>query len=208
MVIHPVASVITASILIAALLLGCGASPRENFYTIPTDRTSIRPFNGSSTADRTVIGPITLPGLVDRRQFVVRVGPNQVAIAEQHCWAEPLKSQISRVIAQNLAQFLGATQVRTEYQNHNDDAAVTISRRRAEGSAWALRHNLSKSRTELAERLVITPSSFNHFSCASAIVQSSGTGYALRLQRQRTSRPVGDRHFRFTRKELTPCPGW
>ena len=69
MVIRPIASVIALSIVIAGLLLGCGASPWENFYTIPTDRTSIRPFNGSSTADRIVIGPITLPGLVDRLQF-------------------------------------------------------------------------------------------------------------------------------------------
>jgi hypothetical protein len=34
MVMRPVASVIAISILIAALLLGCGASPRENFYTL------------------------------------------------------------------------------------------------------------------------------------------------------------------------------
>ena len=165
MVIYPVASVIAASILIAALLLGCGASPRENFYMLPTDRTSTCPFDGASTPARIVVGPITLPEIVDRPQFVVRVGPNQVAIAEQHRWAEPLKSQISRVIAQNLAQFLGATQVRTGYQNHNDDSAVTISRRSAEGSAWALRHDLSKSRTELAERL-----GHNSFFCQSLLL--------------------------------------
>ena len=126
MVIRARPAVLATSVLIAALFVGCVTSPRETFYTLPSDRTSIRPFNGSSIANRIVVGPITLPELIDRPQFVVRVGPNQVAIAEQHRWAEPLKSQIARVIAQNLTQFLGATQVRTEYQSQNDDAEYRV----------------------------------------------------------------------------------
>jgi uncharacterized lipoprotein YmbA len=42
---------------------------------------------------------------------VVQVAANQVAIYEFHRWASPLKSEIARVIAANLAQDLGATRV-------------------------------------------------------------------------------------------------
>ena len=71
---------------------------------------------------------------------------------------------------------------------------MTINRRRAEGSAWALRHTLSKSSTEFTDVWVITPSSVNHLSCESGIVQSSGTVYAIYLGVKRTSRPVGECH--------------
>ena len=66
-----------ATVLITALLVGCGASPRENFYTLPIDRTSIHPFDGSSTVARIVVGPITLPEMVD----LVRRGPVLVLFA-------------------------------------------------------------------------------------------------------------------------------
>src|SRR5262249_2267971 len=62
------------------------------------------------------------------------------------------------------------------------------------GIGVGIRHKLSKSSTELAERLVITSSSFNHLPCESAMVQSSGTIYAIYTGVKRTSRPVGECH--------------
>jgi len=63
------------------------------------------------------VGPVTLPEIVDRPQLVVRVGANQVALVEEHRWAEPLTSEIPRVIAENLSQLLGSQQVVTFLQN-------------------------------------------------------------------------------------------
>ena len=52
-----------------------------------------------------------MPEVVDQPQLVVQVAANQVAIYEFHRWASPLKSEIARVIAANLAQELGTARV-------------------------------------------------------------------------------------------------
>jgi uncharacterized lipoprotein YmbA len=58
--------------------------------------------------------------------MVVRVGPNQVALAEQHRWAEPLRNEIARVVAEDLAQLLGTRQVVTSSQNGSQAAEYQV----------------------------------------------------------------------------------
>jgi len=113
--------------LIAAVLVGCGSSPPTHYYTL----TAVAPAPGGSpergSAEYSVsVGPVTLPEIVDRPQLVVRVGANQVALVDQHRWAEPLKSEIPRVIAENLSQLLGAQQVVTYSQNLVRDAEFRV----------------------------------------------------------------------------------
>jgi len=109
---------LTGLALIAAVLVGCGSSPPTHYYTL----TAVSPAPGGSpergSAEYSVsVGPVTLPEIVDRPQLVVRVGANQVALVEEHRWAEPLTSEIPRVIAENLSQLLGSQQVVTFLQN-------------------------------------------------------------------------------------------
>lgn len=66
---------------------------------------------------RVAVGPVTLPELVDRPQLVVRVGENRVEVLEMQRWAEPLKSGIVRVIAEDLRRLLGPGRVYS-YQEH------------------------------------------------------------------------------------------
>jgi len=63
------------------------------------------------------VGPVTLPELVDRPQLVVRVAANRVAILESQRWAEPLKSEIPRVVAEDLGRLLGPGRV-SSYLQH------------------------------------------------------------------------------------------
>ena len=49
--------------------------------------------------------------MVDQPQMVVQVAANQVTMYEFQRWASPLKSEIARVIAANLAQELGTARV-------------------------------------------------------------------------------------------------
>ena len=109
---------LTGLALIAAVLVGCGTSPPTHDYTL----TAVSPAPVGSpergSAEYSVsVGPVTLPEIVDRPQLVVRVGANQVALVEEHRWAEPLTSEIPRVIAENLSQLLGSQQVVTFLQN-------------------------------------------------------------------------------------------
>ena len=113
--------------LVVGLLAGCGSSPKVTFYTLSAGPSR----EGAAAADaktayRVAVGPVALPEVVDRPQLVVRVGENRVVIAEQHRWAEPLKSEIPRVLAENLAQLLGTRQVSVYPQSTSGDAEYRV----------------------------------------------------------------------------------
>jgi len=118
---------IAAMSLVAAVLAGCGSSPMASFYTLSV---AAAPETAAPTPAGTnysiAVGPVSVPATVDRPQLVVRVGANQVAVVEQHRWAEPLKSEIPRVIADNLAKLLGTTQVSAYPQNAGDNAEYRV----------------------------------------------------------------------------------
>ncbi len=58
-----------------------------------------------------VVGPVTIPDTVDRPQIVTRLGENAVTINEFARWAQPLKGDIARVIAADLAVLLNSPQI-------------------------------------------------------------------------------------------------
>ena len=95
--------------LALSLLSGC-ISPKAAFYTLD-------PLVSSGTSapapplDPVEIGPLALPDLYDRPQFVARVDANRVEILEMQRWAAPLKSEIPRIIAENLSVLLKPAQV-------------------------------------------------------------------------------------------------
>jgi uncharacterized protein len=106
----------TVVILLALVTAACSRSPRVTFYTLAPGAKA-----EAAASDRAVpkvsVGPVTLPEVVDRPQLVVRVAANRVDILETHRWAEPLKSEIPRLIAQNLGRLLGSNRV-SSYQQH------------------------------------------------------------------------------------------
>ena len=114
-------------VVVALIVAGCAAAPRERFYTLDAPE----PPAAADAAYSIALGPVSVPELVDRPQFVVRVNANQVAIAEQARWAEPLKSAIARVVAANLAKELGA---RTQARNGDADYRVLIDVQRFEST--------------------------------------------------------------------------
>ncbi|WP_332673631.1 PqiC family protein [Aromatoleum sp.] len=111
--------------LLAVALAGCGTTPKTSYYTLAPG--PVQPDAAQSAAQYTVaVGPVTLPDAVDRPQLVVRVATNQVALLDQHRWAEPLKSEIPRVIAGNLTQLLGMARVWAYPQNTGSDADYRV----------------------------------------------------------------------------------
>lgn len=52
------------------------------------------------------IGPLDLPAYLDRPQIVTRVNPDELKLAELDNWAEPLKDNITRVLAENISRLL------------------------------------------------------------------------------------------------------
>jgi uncharacterized lipoprotein YmbA len=63
-----------------------------------------------------IVGPVTVPEIVDRPQLVLRSSPSRVEIADLARWAAPLKSEIPRVIADHLARLLDGARTSTSAQ--------------------------------------------------------------------------------------------
>ncbi|PRX30937.1 hypothetical protein B0G75_106380 [Paraburkholderia sp. BL18I3N2] len=87
---------------------GC-KSPSASFYTLSADRSLAN--SGATGSIAAVIGPVTIPDLVDRPQIVTRVGDNEVEINEFARWAQPLSGDIGGVIAADLAVLLNSPQI-------------------------------------------------------------------------------------------------
>lgn len=118
-------SVWMLALSLAVTLAGCSRSPRVSFYTL-------EPAAGGENAAAVpavpaiAVGPVTLPELVDRPQLVMRVAANRVDILETHRWAEPLKSEIPRLIAENLGRLLGSNRVSSHLQHSGSDAEYRV----------------------------------------------------------------------------------
>lgn len=114
-----------AAVCLAAILAGCSRSPRVTYYTLESGAPV--ESNAAATAGPVVVvGPVTIPEVVDRPQFVVRVGANRVDILESRRWAEPLRSELPRLIADNLGRMLGSSRVSSYVQHTGDDADFRV----------------------------------------------------------------------------------
>jgi uncharacterized protein len=87
---------------VALGLLNACASPREHLYTLDDalEQTSV----ATGARPTVVVGPISLPELIDRPQLVVRSSKYDIVINEQERWAAPLKDQLPRLLAAELSR--------------------------------------------------------------------------------------------------------
>jgi uncharacterized protein len=139
---------IAAVSLLVGLAAGC-ASPASRFYTLSAANA---PAATSSNLSM-VVGPVSVPAVVDRPQIVVSTGPNQVRLEEFNRWASPLQNNISRVVAENLVAILGTPRVILFSQTLGMDAdyraAIEVQRfESAPGEAATLDAVWTVSRTK------------------------------------------------------------
>lgn len=124
MTMHRIATTLMPFCLTLLLLAGC-SSPRVTFYTLSPAVTS-ETTAAAVTLDSVIIGPVVLPDLYDQPQLVVRVDANRVEILEMQRWAAPLKSEIPRILAENLAILLKPARVSTYPQTSGLDAEYRV----------------------------------------------------------------------------------
>src|SRR5262245_20682973 len=96
------------TIIFVCALVGGSASPPSRFYTLCAAANAPAATTSNLSV---VVGPVSVPPVVDRPQIVVTTGPNQVRLEEFNRWASPLQSNISRVVAENLVAILGTPRV-------------------------------------------------------------------------------------------------
>ena len=99
-----------ATCIVTVIAGGCASSP-SHFYTLsPTSAASSTP-DATSSHLTIIVGPVTIPAIVDIPQIVVTKGTNQVAADQFNLWASPLRNNIALVICANLAAQLGTPNV-------------------------------------------------------------------------------------------------
>jgi uncharacterized lipoprotein YmbA len=113
------------TVCLAVTMVGCSRSPRVTFYTLEP-AAAVESVAANAAAPAIAVGPVTLPELVDRPQLVVRVAANRVEVLETHRWAEPLKSEIPRLIAENLGRLLSSSRVSSYLQHSGADADFRV----------------------------------------------------------------------------------
>jgi uncharacterized lipoprotein YmbA len=102
-------ALLAAGCLVALLAGGCASTPDSRFYTL-----GAIPGPAAPAADLSVVvGPVTIPAVVDRPEIVVAMGPNQAWLDEFNRWAAPLANSIAQAVAENLVAMLGTPRVAT-----------------------------------------------------------------------------------------------
>lgn len=96
------------ALAMAGLLGACSSTPPLQFYTLgplapPPASTAPASTAPASTGTSLVVGPVSVPATIDRL-LIVRLAGSRADVAEHHRWAAPLKTEIARRIAADLAR--------------------------------------------------------------------------------------------------------
>ncbi|WP_248322619.1 membrane integrity-associated transporter subunit PqiC [Caballeronia sp. Sq4a] len=134
-------SVVLSVAFSAAICAGC-ASPRANFYRLSAE-PSLTATTRFEPGRPLIVGPVTVPELVDRPQIVTRDSANQVTLNEYARWGAPLKSSIADAIAGDLTLLLGS------------DRVAVASRAVADSQAWRVRVDIQQFESVPGDTVVI-----------------------------------------------------
>jgi uncharacterized lipoprotein YmbA len=98
--------------MVVFLLHGCGISEPIRYYQLSSlpgaDKQGT--VEGNKRGTIIGIGPVDIPRYVDRFQIVTRSAPNVVDLAEYDRWAEPVQTDVKRVLVENVSQLLAGEQ--------------------------------------------------------------------------------------------------
>lgn len=92
-------------------LASCAVTDPTQYYTLgqaparsveSTARASTERSNAAGAAVGIGVGPVIIPGYLDRSQIVTRRGTDHVELSMFHRWAEPLEDGIARVLAEEI----------------------------------------------------------------------------------------------------------
>lgn len=97
-------------LLSIGILSGCSTiNPKTSYYQL-----SAPPITSIPTANkdmRVMVGPVSLPAMIDQPELVVQDGANTVQLYPYQRWAGSLKNDVERVVSSNLTQELSTPHV-------------------------------------------------------------------------------------------------
>jgi uncharacterized protein len=103
------------TLAIAVVVVGGCLGPRPDrtrFFTLtPLVATDPDPGHHESADLVLGLGPVVLPGYLDRTPLVRRTDANEIAVSANDRWAEPLGYALASTLRQNLVVVLGTPRV-------------------------------------------------------------------------------------------------
>jgi len=114
-IVRPVASALGQGLLAAVLATGClGGGVPPQYFTLSPAAGSIGGSGGALAARPELglaVGPIEFPRYLDRPEIVTRDGAHRLVLWDEHRWGGSLRTDILRVMADDLGTFLGTTRI-------------------------------------------------------------------------------------------------
>jgi uncharacterized lipoprotein YmbA len=105
-------TVLIVCFLLLVSCLGKGTQKPTEFYLLQPLNPSIEE-QGAATGEGIVlaIGPVRARDYLNRPQIVTRTSTNEIKIHDFHYWGEPLSTNFTAVLAQNLSVFLSTDRI-------------------------------------------------------------------------------------------------
>ena len=99
-----VAAPLVVLIALAAVSAGCAVSDTTRYYALATPQAPDAAQRPAAESGLTIgVGPVVVPGYLDRPHVVTRDASNGLEIWSYHRWAEPLDLGIAQALAEALA---------------------------------------------------------------------------------------------------------
>jgi len=92
-------------------IAGCLSPRRDDSRFFVLSPVGADPASVGSRQTLIGLGPIKMPAYLDRQEVVTRVAPNRLELSGQDRRAEPVDSNFTRVLAQDLSSDLGTQRI-------------------------------------------------------------------------------------------------
>ena len=107
---HTLRNIAIAALFLALFAAGCvpGSTGPSRYFVLspmPGQKAEAQSFTGEGRVS-VGIGPLDLPGYLDRPQIVTQVSENRLNLGEFDIWAESLQDNFIRVLTENLSALL------------------------------------------------------------------------------------------------------
>ena len=89
-------------VVVGLWLSGCAVTDPSRYYSLTTSRAPAPGPTGMAPNVTVGVGPVTIPGYLERPQLVTRDGSDAIHIWPYHRWAEPLDVGIAEALADDL----------------------------------------------------------------------------------------------------------
>lgn len=91
-------------LLALVLAAGCARTPVPHYYVLDAAASPVAA--GERSGPLVGLGPVVLPGYLDRPQIVTRSGEQELKLLGQERWAEPFAESFERLLRARLAEAL------------------------------------------------------------------------------------------------------